>query len=409
MSSVSSEPTSVYQNEEGITVVERDNSDLRYKVPFYYDRVLLNRLTSVSLHANSVLDTEVVSESTDSETGETTYTSEPKKDWNWISPTEEVDDEGYMKRYLIKAPLLEDYNVSVRNNWSEFGDDAIGKMWNNLKPYAPYVGHFSKMLGSIVDTNNEVESEGGEESKSFVFGYLKNLAGTMQSMTSKAESYLNRSLIVQGARFSYYSGTSTSFGNLSMKFTVFSGWTANYYTGEAKWKTVDDQLKGLYPYVMGKYKKCEDAGEILKGLSEDLAGKVSEFLNQFVAFQYPPAGYKPDVKNVDNCNFGTLKLKFGAFYSLSSLVCTNAQFNFSKQMVKQWDSSEGKNKISPLYCDVVLNFQPATKYSDDAMKRFMTGKEMEEDVSEAKKELKKRLNNKQEEISSFLSGTGTLD
>lgn len=48
----------------------------------------------------------------------------------------------------------------------------------------------------------------------------------------------------------------------------------------------------------------------------------------------PPAGYEPDLLNMDTILTGTLKLKFGAFYALNSLVCTNAQFSFSKQVVK---------------------------------------------------------------------------
>lgn len=45
----------------------------------------------------------------------------------------------------------------------------------------------------------------------------------------------------------------------------------------------------------------------------------------------PPAGYEPDLLNMDTILTGTLKLKFGAFYALNSLVCTNAQFSFQSK------------------------------------------------------------------------------
>lgn len=342
------------------------------KSPFYHDSDILNTMFSVSLHANSELD---------EKTGE------------WRSVTEVVDDEGYSKEYLLRAPLLEDYNVSARNTWSEFGDDAIGSLWNSLKPYEPYVDQVTTMLDKIMKTNNELKDSGSSVINTSSFGIAENVVSMMKNVTSKASKYLNRSLVVQGARFSYYSGTSTSFGNLSMKFTVFSGWMVDYWTsGKTVWMSVDDQIGRIFPYVCGRYKKgVSNLEEGDLGMSKETAGQVNEIINEFTAWQMPPAGYKPDIKNIDNCAFGTLKLKFGAFYSLSSLICTNAQFNYSKQVTKMWDKNLGKNVLYPLYCDVILNFQPSTKYSDDAMRRFMSGDTMKDEISAVKQGLKNNL------------------
>ena len=190
-----------------------------------------------------------------------------------------------------------------------------------------------------------------------------------------------------------------------MKFTIFSGYVQDYETGEYKWKDAEEQLSDLYPYVMGQYSQgvLDDNGNI-KGVDipTEIKGEVASKINEFLAWELPPGGYEPDTRNVDNIQTGTLKLRFGVYYSLNALLCTSAQFNYSKQMVKHWDGSI--NKLSPLYCDVMLTFQPATKYSDEAMKRFMSGeaeldgiKEMK-DVLSDKIELEKYRNNK------FLNG-----
>ena len=191
-----------------------------------------------------------------------------------------------------------------------------------------------------------------------------------------------------------------------MKFTVFSGWNSDLETGQISWTTVNDQLQPLYPYLIGKYKNgVANFQEGDLGMSGETAGQANEIINEFLSWQLPPGGYKPDTKNVDNVQFGTLKLKFGSFYSLSSLVCTNAQFNFSKQMVKYWDSGKEKNVLSPLYCDVIINFQPSTKYSDDSLKRFISGGTMESEIKSMKSSLKTFLDKEKDKNTKLLSGT----
>ena len=361
-------------------------TDVTKKTPFYYDRDLMRTIMSVSLHANSVLG----------------------GDGKWTEPSELTDDEGYMEKYLIKAPLLEDYIVNMRNTWTEFGDDAIGGFFNTLKPYAPYLGKLAQKVKDMNATEESMKISNDPDTNTNFFTFVNKVTDTVADMADKGADILNRSLVSQGARFSYYSGSGASFSNLAMKFTVFSGWKVNYYTGNTEWKTVDDQLNPIYPYIMGKYTGgvIDEASGNIEGtdIGTGIKGEAAAKINEFLSWQLPPAGFKPDVKNVDNVQFGTLKLKFGTFYSLPSLVCTNAQFNFSKQMVKQWDGS--RNILSPLYCDVVLNFQPSTKYSDDSMKRFVSGASMQNELSIVKKGLTQNLNNEKEKLTNYLQGKG---
>lgn len=357
-------------------------SNVRKLTPFYYDQALMSTLTSVSLHANTVLEGD-----------------------KWVEPSELTDDEGYIVRHLIKAPLLEDYNVGMRNTWTEFGDDALGGFFNSLKPYAPYFGHLAQMIGKMNDTEDRLRLFKDDSTNTSFYKFVDKVTDNIAKTATKGSEILNRSLVSQGARFSYYSGTGTSFGNLSMKFTVFSGWVVNYDTGKTEWKTVDDQLKELYPYIIGKYTNgvLDDSGNIQgTDINTGISGDNAALINEFLSWQLPPAGYKPDTKNLDNVMFGTLKLKFGTFYSLSSLVCTNAQFNFSKQMVKQWDGSQ--NRLSPLYCDVIINFQPATKYSDDSMKRFISGYTMQDEIASVKKGLSNKIREKKDKNEKYLNG-----
>ena len=367
------------------TLPEVVGSDVRSQTPFYYDQVLFGTLTSVSLHANSIF-----------------------VDGKWIDayPTYLTDDEGYMEEYLIKAPLLEDYNVGMNNTWTEFGDDAIGGFFNSLKPFAPYLGHLAQAVKTMNDTEDRMKVFNDPDANTNFYNFVDSVTNHIADTATKGSEVLNRSLVSQGARFSYYSGTGTSFGNLSMKFTVFSGWYVGYDGSGTSWKSVNDQLKPLYPYLIGKYTKgvLDENDGTIQGtdINTGIKGENAQMINEFLSWQLPPAGYKPDTKDLDNVMFGTLKLKFGAFYSLSSLVCTNAQFNFSKQMVKHWDGK--KNILSPLYCDVVINFQPATKYSDDSMKRFVSGFTMQTERATVKNGLKKKLDQERDSISKYIKG-----
>ena len=361
--------------------------------PFYYDVEIMNKFTSVTLHANTVKD---------SQSGE------------WVMAKENIDADGYLQKPLARAPLAEDYQVAVSNTWSQFGDDEIGKMWNNIKPFAPYVSHLAEAAGTMLDKMGEMKLSEDKATNSTIFEGLSKVVSEVKSWSEKGAKVLNRSLIAQGARFSYYSGTGVGFGNLSMKFTVFSGYVQDYEDSRTyRWMTVDDQLKDLYPYVMGHYSQgvVNSNGEIEgtadkngENIKTGITGDAGALINEYFAWELPPAGYEADTKNIDTLLKGTLKLRFGAFYSLPNLLCTSAQFNFSKQMVKHWE--DGKNKLSPVYCDVVLTFQPATKFSDSVLLSFISGKSAaaQDNIKNAKIKLKSGLDIARESNKNFLGG-----
>ena len=203
---------------------------------------------------------------------------------------------------------------------------------------------------------------------------------------------------MQGTRFSYYSGTGISFGNLGMRFTLFPEWR------DGGFYTVNQQLEDLFPYVIGKY-------ENLRFKYETEPGKKELFQSDLIGWQKSPAGYRAHYKDIDNKALkGTMKLRIGAFYVLESLVCDNLTFNLSRQMVKKpqeagysgLNSGEDRIKninpdtktvsISPLFADVNMVLRPSTKYSDTVMRNFIYGLNMAGDINEGAQELNNLMN-----------------
>lgn len=351
--------------------------------PYYYDQQLLSRLTAVSLHPNRVLG----------------------ENGKWEVPNEPLDDENYTQRAICKSVLSEDYQVAVSNSWSQFGDDEVGSMFNQLKPFAPYASHLANVAGDMLEKMGEMKISKDEAVNSSFFNVMQSVVTGVRDAADKGSKILNKSLVAQGARFSYYSGTDVSFGNLTMKFTTFAGYIQNYETGAFEWKTTDEQLQELYPYVMGKYTNgiLDEDGKVSgTDIKTGVTGENAKIINEFLSWQLPPGGYEPDTRNFDNIQKGTLKLRFGVFYSLPSLVCTSAQFQFSKQMVKHWNGT--KNLISPLFCDVTLTFQPSTKFSDDALMNFISGVTEKDTVTSVKIGLKNKLNTIKDKNKKLLGG-----
>lgn len=291
------------------------------------------RLTCVTLHPNTI------------DTG--------TKDW--ADAIDDPDNPAYRKDPICVALVNEDFQVSVANSWSDFGGDMLGQMWEQVKPLAPYAEFAQEMIHKAVQDYNDPKNAAARdkinESKvsRALASVMSNIDQKIQSKEVDIAEYLNRSLVVQGTRFSYYSGTGISFGNMVMKFTMFPKWNG------ASLKTVTEQTEEIYPYIVGHFLK-ED------GLHADMDGMIG--------WQLPPAGFKADIKNVDNIQKGTLLLKYGAYYAIENLVIENASFNFSRQMVKHPNQ---KGQFSPLYCDITLQLKPATKFSDEKLKKFVSG------------------------------------
>ena len=332
------------------------------KYPFYYDRNLVNELISVSLHAN-------------------TYTSDGGITWQKVLPPVETsgDEYPYSLEPLIRSVLSEDYQVAVSNTFSEFGYDFLGNLFNQFKPYAPYAAHLAKMLKQANEKEEEMKTGTEQEKRdinSTVEQVLDKFTDKVYEVVEKAPSLLNRHLVAQGARFSYYSGTGVGFGNLTMKFTVFANWI------DGEFKSTHDQLQKLYPYCFGKFVQALDDSGNITGTDVNSGTFISnnkDLVNRYFGWQLPPGGYLASVKEIDEIQFGTLKLKFGAFYSLPNLVVESAQFQFSKQMIKVRKPGQTINDITPLSCDVTLTFKPATKFTDNALRNFVSGKSMEKE------------------------------
>ena len=327
---------------------------------WYYDLQRENRLISVTLHPNKIL--------TNGKWGDVTKTDE--------------DNPKYAEDPICSAIATEDFSVSVANSWSDFGGDMLGQMWESIKPLAPYADAAKGMIReavsqykSLMNSNNSDDNKRATRIKESKMS--KGLADMMIYLDDKLNDpnsgvditdYLNRALVVQGTRFSYYSGSGTSFGNLMMKFTVFPT-----YKG-SKFVSVDDQVKELFPYCIGKFVGGTEG--LASDKERNTKGTAANLIDDMVSWQIPPGGFKANVKNVDVVQEGTLLLKFGAYYMVDNLVIENATFNFSKQMTKNPEGySFNGPLLSPLYCDVTIQLRPATKYSDVSLRKFVLGQE----------------------------------
>lgn len=340
---------------------------------WYYDLQLENKLTSASLHPYSVL--------VNGEWRKHLYAEGEDKDLKENDP----DQAEYSKNPICKAIITEDFNVSVANTWSDFGGDMLGQMWESIKPLAPYAGAAKEMISSAVQEYDSADEATKKRiNESTVSRTLANVMRAMNDTFNNNEGsglditdYLNRALVVQGTRFSYYSGSGTSFGNLVMKFTIFPTFKDNKYI------TVDKQVERILPYCIGEYVTGAD------GLKVDK--ETQSIIDGMVAWQKPPGGFRANVKNVDIIQEGTLMLRFGAYYAITNLVIESANFNFSKQMTKKPDPALSGEIISPLYCDVTLQLRPATKYSDKSLKKFVFSRASTNIVQEVTMDMKNKL------------------
>lgn len=272
-------------------------------------------------------------------------------------------DEDDVKKFYRKKPIAialmgEDFQVSIANSWSDFGGDMIGQMWDSLRPLAPYAGYAEEMIGKMVSNYKEADSKGliKENSLSKAIGGAVEKAWNYykeHTQNGGVSDYLSMALVCMGTRFSYYSGTGISFGNMVMKYYVMPKWE------NGKLITVNEQLEDLYPYIVGH-------------LMLEKNEKGENKPDQLIAWQQAPGGFKSDYRDIDTKQEGTLLMKFGGLYSVNNLVVESANLVFSKQAIKQPVVSEKlKQAYSPLFCEVTLQLRPASKFSDDRLKDFV--------------------------------------
>ena len=369
---------------------------------WFYDDQLNNRLTSITLHANTYYD---------------------GKEWKWCkdSPYHKVDAGGYELEPLCRSVLNEDFNVAIGNVWSDLaGSESVSGYVNNLMhsgaPYADVIGT------ALVQIGNEAKGWAGGQSVSYdengkpkfsiaqtIANWASHIGGLAEKYKDPALDFMNSNLIMQGTRFSYFSGTGISFGNLGMRFTIFPMWK------DGAFYTVNQQLEDLLPYAIGKYENLKFDAKYKNVLTNQ--EEVGHFESDLIGWQRSPAGYRAHYKDIDNKALkGTLKLRIGAFYVLESLVCENLSFNMSRQMVKKpqgvgyYGLNAGKDRIknidpavetisiSPLFCDVNLSLRASTKYSDTVMRNFIYGLNMAGQENEGAQELNRTMNSDLERI-----------
>ncbi len=339
--------------------------------PFYYDRQLRNRRMTVTLHPNARYAGEAWAP----------FPEEECFDYNILKVGNKINEKyKYRIKPIATAIAGEDFSVNISNSWTDFGrDNQIEGMFNSMKPYAPMIGKLSESMNIINETDKENRKSDGK-----IAGILGNVSDFIGKYGSRAANLLNRQLTVQGTRFAYFSGTTTSFGNLSMRFTVFSDWIWN--GSEYEFTTCYEQLDELYDYAMSKYKPVDGtmAANVSEwvatnvfGASSDTSSKIGqvsrEFVEEHIKWQMPPGGFQADLKSVDNVQKGTLKLRINDMYSLENLVITSMQIMFSRIPCK-CPTDKDKGKVIPLYADVTLSLQPCTLYSDTALRAFTEGK-----------------------------------
>lgn len=374
---------------------------------FYYDYQKQNPMMKVTLHANTKPPVNPYTswpgwtENSGSTDFPYWYETILDEDEDSTVPTKITgenfpSDPRYGKRPLCTSIVNEDFNISIANTWADFsGGQQLQDMFNSvqkpLEPYAYEVGNiFEKAAKGIKDYKLGEDNVIGQ-------GFL-DWIGDTASKGSKAfkntGNILSRSLVVQGTRFKYYSGTGIAFSNLGMKFTLFADFIEQFEykdSGNGKiekeslgyvFQTPDDQLAPLIPYAIGKYLPLvsskdnntnswlENIG--IKGFLDDKITGWKDIVNKFLGWQMPPGGFKADIQYIDSVQTGTLMLRIGPYYRLKNLVIQDIQLNYSKQTAKYWDRDTGKIKTCPLYCDVFITLTPVNKYSDEMLKKFIT-------------------------------------
>ena len=314
---------------------------------FYYDSQLNDPFLSLSLHANK-------------------KTNDGGKTWiDWPEPhLESTGSPGKAGNYgaepIAKCILTEDLVYSIQNNFTDNNmGNPLESLFETFKPYAPILGELS----------GELTKGAGEASKANDFGSaivrtLGNSAKAVAPWMKKAEKYLNKALMIQGTRFTYYNGTSFNFNNLEMKYTVFSDYFGD---GQGGWKfhSVEDYIKELAPYAFGKYEPAD---------IETGSKNISKFIHDYVGFQNPPGSFKMDTKCLDNVLEGTLRLNIGGMWAIDNLVLKNMNVVMSKVQAKD---PENIGKVLPLYAEITLQLAPASTIIDTGYDRIIGHKGMD--------------------------------
>lgn len=346
------------QSRSNGVLLEKDSSnnnpsDFSYYNPsgFYYDEQLNNPLTRVTLHANRKYN------------GDVNAVDGP---WEAVPNPDPEDSEmeyPYDVTPIATSIFAEDFTFDIANTFSDFGGDPIGEMWNSQMAMAPYSGLVADALKTIsAKTEEWNEQRSGGRVK--WADALAKVTDFIAKGADKNEKLRARALHFNGTQFSYYSGSKINFNNMSMKFTLLSDWEDGVF------KSVIDKLTdGTWPllaYIIGDYVAVKDI------VSEKDSKDVHDFLSDYASWQLPPGGFRANLKDVDVINEGTLKLRFGPYFSIPNLVVTGCSMSMSKEMLRVPNLS-ATHKIVPMACDVVLQFKPAANFSKKTLTAVLGG------------------------------------
>jgi hypothetical protein len=340
---------------------------------------------------------------------------------------QDYDEEGYSINPLLTSIMLDDFNIAITNDYSDFGSDPLSQMWSMYKQNIPTSRFMSKIAAMMAHGQDNVSDEIKKELNDSTIARLLmtgvNISAKSNGLLSSFKKYQNANLMCQGSRFTYYNGTGINFGTLGLRVNIFPKWI------NGKFVSVNKQIEDILPYAVGNIEAVDlsTIEGIFTSLMETLnkedatvqqssgnSGKIHEDLknivSEFVKFQMPPAAYEPGMKYQDAVNKGTLKLRIGPYYSLSDLVIQDLSLNYSKYMVKnpaadltmttkngeEKRSSVGIHEIadslySPLYCEVNLALRPVSKFTSDKLKEFVSGAWRKSDIKYINKQMRDDL------------------
>lgn len=316
---------------------------------FYYDSQIEDPLLSISLHPNTVQGSD------DKQDG---WQQHPGPH---LEPTIGGDWDTYGKEPLARAIMTEDFIYSINNNFTDYdGGNPIENTFNSFKPYASILGTAAEGFKKGADMNKE------DNMGSWLVNQIGGMAETISPWLKKASNMLNNALFVQGTRFTYYSGTSFTFNNMELKFIAFSDWI----NGGSTFQPVNEYIDKIKPYVMGIYHP----------VTTDLLGtNADEFIQKYVGYQVPPAGFRMDTQNLNNVLRGTLRLNIGGMYAINNLIIKNMTVNLSKAQAK--DPRLGMDgKTVPLYAEISLQLMPACSIVDKGFDAIINHKGVKSDI-----------------------------
>lgn len=323
---------------------------------FYYDNQLEDPFLSMTLHAN------------------TKQKSDGSWDW-WGSGEKEclqpVDAKGaeagkhYGKDPLARCIFSEDFSYSIMNDFTDANmGNPIEGLFNNVKHWAPMMGKLSEGLSMGI---KDVDKNSG-----FASSWVNTINNSLKDWKiperiNALSRYLNKALFVQGSRFTYYNGTQFNFNNLEMKFIAFSDYVKE--GGSWVFQSVEDYIKKLQPYVMGKYTPgASNAIREVTGINIEKGSNAEQFLDTYVGFQSPPGGFYMDTVNLNNVLKGTLRLDIGGTWAIENLVLKNMNISMSKVQAKH---PEKEGETVPLYAEIVLQLVPAAMIIDTNLGKIL--------------------------------------